>query len=142
ELMPEILQIPVILGPDHTKARERRVRRPDAAGELITLVIERNEQHVVDGEQRPDQQGDAKHSAHDAAGNSPSVAVPRARAAISSGHAAHADFIGESRGHSCTPVLCKRRIKRITAGMASGRTDIIAAVPSSGWPKVKAWRKP
>ena len=33
----------MILRPDHTKALEGRIRRPEAASELVTLVIERNE---------------------------------------------------------------------------------------------------
>src|SRR5689334_7506617 len=48
ELMPEMFQIPMILRPDRTEAAERRLLRPKAASELVTLVIERNEHHVVD----------------------------------------------------------------------------------------------
>ena len=58
---------PVSLGQDDLKAVERRVRRPDEALELyITFVaVERDQQHVVHGRQRPDQEQDAKsHRGH------------------------------------------------------------------------------
>ena len=76
----------------------------------------------------------------DAAGNSPPVTT--AHVAGRGDHAAHCRFMGGPSGHSCTPVLCSRRIKRITTGMTSGKAEIIAAAPSSGWPALNASRKP
>ena len=62
ELAPEILEVPISLGYDDPKAFERRVRRPDITGELvITFGIERDQEHVVNRQERPDQQHDAEH---------------------------------------------------------------------------------
>jgi len=39
--MPEMFQIPMILRPYRTEAAQRWILRPEAASELVAIVIER-----------------------------------------------------------------------------------------------------
>src|SRR6516225_3025819 len=132
ELAPEILEIPISLGYDDPKAFERRARRPDIAGELvITFGIERDQEHVVNRQERPDQQHDAEDG-RGRFGENPSRAVaPTARWPAERGDA-----------HNWTSVAWTLRISTITSGISTGRADNITATPSSGWPRSNAWRMP
>src|SRR6202048_3030855 len=114
---------------DDPKAFERRVRRPDIAGELvITFGIERDQEHVVNRQERPDQQHDAEHRrgrfGEDAP---PAVARPARRPAERRGDA-----------HNSTSIAWTLRISTITSGISTGRADNITAMPSSGWPRSNA----
>src|SRR5947199_49570 len=115
ELPPEVFEIAGVLRQNHAEALERRCRGPEVAAELdlAFLGIERDQQHGVDGDQRPDQQHDAEHH--------------RAR---------FRDEPPES--HSCTTLVWSARISAITSGTSSGRTEIAAATPSAGFAAPKA----
>jgi hypothetical protein len=73
ELAPEILNQPISLGQDGVEAVERRVRGPQEALELYVAVvgIERDQQHVVDGRQRPQQEHDDEYHRGHFGENSP-----------------------------------------------------------------------
>src|SRR5262249_25030637 len=129
ELAPEILEVPISLGYDDPKAFKRRVRRPDITGELvITFRIERDQTHVVNRQERPDQQHDAEHR-QGRVGETPPHAIARP---------ARQPAEGRSDAHNCTSVVCTLRISTITSGISTGRADNITATPSSGWPRSNA----
>jgi hypothetical protein len=62
ELQPELREVPVILGQDDAEGVERWFRGNDVAGELDLALfrVEGNQEHVVDRQQRPDQQDKAE----------------------------------------------------------------------------------
>ncbi len=124
ELMPEMIHQPVIFRPDRTEAGEIGIRRPEAAGEFIGVGIERHQDHVVDRQQRPDQQPDAKGDAG-RLGPQPPPASARPKCRPAARRAQHG-------AHNCTPVARVRRINQITTGIRMGSADIIAATPRSG----------
>jgi hypothetical protein len=72
-LTPEILKIPGLLGNDIEERFERRFRYPQIASELDLpfFGIERDQEHVVDGEQRPDQENETEYGRSDLGQNSP-----------------------------------------------------------------------
>ena len=85
-------------------------------------AIERDQQHVVHGRQRPDQERDAEHHRghlrrRPAAADS-AVGAPASRRA------------GDA--HSCTSLVWSVRIRMIAIGISTGRADITAATPSDG----------
>ena len=120
-----MLEVAVRLGQDDAEGVERRLGRPDIAGELdLTLFrIERDQEHVVDRDQRPDQQDSGEHHRAGFDQNpTPPVAPPRQRQ------------LGGSRGgaHNCTSLVWMRRSRMITIGISTGNADITAATPSAG----------
>ena len=130
ELVPEILDEPVSLGQDGLKAVKRWVRRPDEPLELdiAFIAIERDQQHVVDGRQRPDHERDAEYHRRHFGEERPQ---PMARAERRrTGRAGDA--------HNCTSLVWSVRIRMITIGISTGRADMTAATPSDGWAASKA----
>src|SRR5947208_1704853 len=115
ELMPEVLDEPISLGQDGVEAMERRVRRPDDPLEFdVALVaIERDQQHVVHGCQRPDQQQGAQGEGSQLDQHPPPA-------------------------HSCISRVPSARIRMSVIGTSTGRADITAATPSEGWAPSKA----
>src|SRR5262245_15411982 len=97
------------------EAVERWIRRPDDALELdISFVgIERDQQHVVHGRQRPDQEHDGQH---------------------------HREGFDEHppRPHNWTSRVWSVRIRMMAIGIRTGRADITTAMPSVGWAASKA----
>ena len=122
ELVPEMLEVPVILFPDDAEAVPVPVYRPDHTGELVAIVAQRDQQHVVDRYQRPDEQRDAEKRTADPG---PQAATAQARPIVRPNRS-------ECDAHSCTPVNRMRRISSSTAGMRTGNADIIAATPRLG----------
>ena len=111
------------MGQDHAEGIERRLGREDVAGELdfTFFRIEGDQQHVVDREQRPDQQYQAEH--HRARfGEKPTP--PAAPASQPAG--CHGD------AHNCASLVCSLRIMMMMIGISTGTADITAATPRSG----------
>src|SRR5262249_43601669 len=109
---------------DYVEAVERRVWRPDDAVELyITLVrIERDQQHVVHGRQRPEQQHDGERHRGRGGEHPPPRARPAQRLQAL---------------HTCTARVWSGRvrsvrIRRIASGISTGRADITTATPRAG----------
>ena len=129
ELVPEIFEISGLLRHDRAEAVERRLRRPDIAVELDLPLfgIERDQEHVVDRQQRPDQQDEAEdHRAR--FDENPSQPIARARGRPE----ATAMLTAAPR------CVWSRRISTITIGISIGRADNTAATPSAGSARSKA----
>ena len=121
--------LPVMLRHDRTEALKRWLGRPDIAVEFdfAFFGIECNQQHVVDGEQRPDQEDAAEHH-RGRFGENPSQTVAPTRRLREC----------QRDAHSCASLVWSLRINTITIGISTGSADITAATPSAGLPKSKA----
>ena len=126
ELIPEIFEVAGLLRDDIDKAVERRLGCPEIPGELDFpfLGIERDQEQIVDRQQRPDQQHRAER---DRAGFDEPLPMAQTKRKAS-GRAAH----------SCTELVWNRRISTMMSGIKTGNADITAATPSAGRPKLKA----
>ena len=119
----KILKVPVAFGEHPDERLERRVRRPDVAGEFgIAFGIEGDQQQVVNRQQPPDQQHDREHGGPRRIGPSaPSVGRP-------------APGVEGGDTHSCTSLVWSRRVSSTPAGISTGSAAITAATPRSGRP--------
>src|SRR6185503_17109972 len=104
--------------------------RPDEALELYIafIAIERDQQHVVNGRQRPDQERDAEYHRRHFGEKAPQ---PMARS--EHGRTGRAGY-----AHNCTFLVWTVRMRMITIGISAGRADRTAATPSDGWAASKA----
>src|SRR5262249_10528280 len=146
----EMLNQPIALGHYCVEAVERRVWRPNDTRELyITFVgIERDQQHVVHGRQRPDQQHDTEYHRDRFSENSPQpIARPAHRPAgwVGDAGATVAAHVRASarKGpvlalHNCTSLVWSVRIRMSVIGISTGRADSTTATPSAGWAASKA----
>src|SRR5439155_20110006 len=101
----------------------RDLGRIDVAGELdlAFLRIKRDQQHVVERQQRPDQQRDPEQYRTGLGQPAPPLAMP-----------ARQPRGGCRRdAHNATSLVWSRRISMITSGISSGNTDTAAAMPRS-----------
>src|SRR5262249_5713450 len=122
------LEIAGILRQDHAEALERGFRWPEVAAELdlAFLRIEGDQQHVVHGQQRPDEQGDAEQ---DGARRGEEPSEPDAEGSPLGRH---------REAHSWMALVWSTRISTMTAGISRGRIDITAATPRAGLAASKA----
>src|SRR5262249_49503420 len=133
ELVPEIFKVPIALRRDDPKTVERRLGGPDVIGEHVAAGFERHRYYVVDRDERPDRDYNAK---------------PDCRR-FSQVSAQSVMWLSTNRSrvydigiHNCTSVVRSFRIKIMISGIISGRADITAATPSSGRATSKALRMP
>src|SRR5258708_78321 len=102
-----MFEVPVILFKDDAETVPVPVLRPEQAGELVAVIAQRDQQHVVDWQQRPDQQRYAEEYAAD---SGPQAAAAQTRPIVRLDGS-------ECDAHSWIPVVRIRRISSSTIGI-------------------------
>src|SRR3981081_2511371 len=106
--------------------------------EHVALRLERHHDHVVDRDQRPQQQNHADHrgagirQVPPAPGRAPHP-LHRARSGPA-GRSPGQPRLDGYRAHSCTSAVLSLRIRMMASGRNKGSADMTAATPSCGLP--------
>src|SRR5581483_6519631 len=118
--MPETFEVPEAFGEDDIEAVQRRILRPDRARKDGVMAGKRDDRHVVDRRQRPDDQHDAQHDAGGFHGAATRAVAPWRNAP------------GAGDAHSCCSDMRSLRIRMMIRGINTGKAVMTSATPSRG----------
>src|ERR1700751_4215473 len=118
--MPETFEVPEAFSDDDIEAVQCRIFRPDGAGKDVVVGRERDDDHIVNRRQRPNDQHDAQQHGG---------GFPRATGRAV---APWRKMPGAGDTHSCPSDMRSLRIRMKIRGINTGKAVITSATPRRG----------